>query len=259
MSLGPESRSIIDDAVGADLPASADKERVRGRLALKLGVAAGVAATTGVKAASAAAGGGGTAALALKLFGIFGGIAAIGAGVYVFQNDKSAERAVVPPTPTTLSAGPGVATTPPQGAPVAQPPAPEPTDDAPKAAGSASVSTLSPAAPSARRAVVAPTASAPAASAPVLPTAAPEGEAALIERAERAIAAGDGLTALGALDAHRRLHREGKLADQREALEPVALCTTARSSTAREAAERYLAAHPRSSQADRIRRVCGLP
>lgn len=86
-----------------------------------------------------------------------------------------------------------------------------------------------------------------------------EGEARLLRNAEAAIAAGDGVTALALLDTHARRFPDGALAEQRDAERVVAMCTVGRVPAARAAAERYLAAHPRSSRAERVRRACGAP
>lgn len=86
-----------------------------------------------------------------------------------------------------------------------------------------------------------------------------EGEASLLERAQKANDAGDGVTALEALEAHERRFPAGLLAEQRHSERVVALCTIAKMPSTRERAEHFLAERPRSQQADRIRKACGLP
>ena len=278
-ALGPEARSIIHDADGVDSPKLADKERVRGRLAAAIGssIVGGAAATTaaaakaGAGAAAVAATKGGTAALggglALKLLAGLALMGTVTAAYVMGQRSETGVTRSAPGAPAPASSAQSVSPE----------PSPEPVPGAPAAAADVS---LTPAAPAPAHAVGAPRAGA-GAGAPLHPSltgnsapaeevrpppsvSAPahepeEGEASLLQRARTSDDTGNGVAALDALDAHERRFPAGLLADQRLAERVVALCTIAKSPATRDRAERFLAERPRSQQADRIRRVCGLP
>ena len=67
------------------------------------------------------------------------------------------------------------------------------------------------------------------------------------------------MEALKALDDHGKAYPDGILSGRRDVLRVIATCTVGRVPAAREQAEKYLADHPRSTEAARIRRVCGTP
>lgn len=281
MTLGPEARELIDSAEGVDSPHASDKERVRARLAASIGASiVGVAATgaaaksvSTVTAMAKGAGGGaiGTTLLA-KVLAVFAVGAAVSIGYVAGRRSETDATHRTPPEPTVVATG--------NGAPIATPPPTVVTTAVAPAGGEqpAQPSEHSgdvPLAPApGRPAHIAlpsphgqPTAAATAPAPAMTTTAAPHsstqpdgvGEAALLQRARTAIDSGDGVTALDALDAHERRFPGGLLADQRQAERVVALCTIAKGATTRERAEHFLAQRPRSQQADRIRRACGIP
>lgn len=283
MTLGPEARAIIDAADGVDSPAGDDKERVRARLAASIGASiVGVAATTvaaksvgaGTTVTAMAKGAGGGAvgsALLAKILTVFAVAGAVSVGYIAGRrSDSDATRLVTPPPSEIASGGvvqsSGVGTSlvgvepssgatseaqSPNGATTA---VPQPAKASPMAAttGHGAAPAVAPS-----QAVAVAASAQPAASSSAAPEG--EGEAALLQRARSAIDAGDGVTALDALDAHERRFPAGLLADQRQAERVVAMCTIAKGPTTRERAEHFLAQRPRSQQADRIRRACGLP
>ncbi|MGC4079584.1 MAG: hypothetical protein QM702_21585 [Rubrivivax sp.] len=259
--LGPEARSLITDAEGADSATPRDKDRLRSRIALQIGVAAfGSAVSTAAQTAPAAAKGG--ISLFAKIIGaaVVGSVATL-AVVHVSEAPPAAPTSATAPSVVVVTAPPPVtASTIGRSAPApietADEPSTAPSEGKPSKTPTSVALPRAPQAPS----VVATTASAPApttTSTSPLPT--PEPESVMVKRAETAISAGDGVTALEILDTHARIYPNGMLADLREVDRVLALCTIARAPAAREAAERYLAAHPRSAHADRIRRACGVP
>lgn len=77
-----------------------------------------------------------------------------------------------------------------------------------------------------------------------------------IERAQRALRDGHADRALELLELHRRSHREGALAEERELLRAQALCAVGRLDESRALAAEFVAAHPGSAYAGKMRRVC---
>lgn len=272
--LGDEARSLIEDAAGAYEPTAEDKKRLRSDVGARIAavsVGVGVAATTtsvttttaaktAVSAAVVAKTGG--VALGTKIGAVLVVASAAAVGAWFASSEPKTARderehpstKVVEREPSPPPAGQGQA-----GARAAtDPPAPP---EAPSAAAT------SPPPPTTVR--VAPTTS-PAPkpveevpSAKPAPAAAPapatESETTYIRRAETAIDTGDGITALRALDDHGKTYPDGILAGRRDVLRVIATCTVGRVPAAREQAEKYLAEHPRSTEAARIRRVCGTP
>jgi hypothetical protein len=277
--LGPEARSLIADADGVDSPSRGDKERVRSALAVQIGVvAAGVAAgatakgavasATGAGAGAKVAGGaiaGGGAALAAKLIGGAVVVSTIALGVSALtRRDVETTRTLPPEAPTSNVSAPPPASRP---APASTTGGTQGSEEETHTGGSPAVAHPAPPArgsvPTApKRAETEPAAAPAGAPAPVSsqpPAPEVDGEAVLLQRAQAAIAAGDGVTALSLLDAHQQRFPNGVLAEQREAERVLALCAMGRVPAAREAAERFLAARPRSAQADRVRRACRVP
>jgi hypothetical protein len=260
--LGPEARALIDDASGVDAPSASDREKVRARLGVQLGVAAvgaaaSVAATkagatgAGVKAAGSLFGGAGTLLAVKVLVGVVLATA-VTAGVVLRGRHASATHVVsAPPVPTGNGADARAAA---------------PLTPAGSLSGAPAASAV-PASPDAHIASRATHPRVPAhppagltASPPSAPSAdAVEGEAALFAKVHAAIDSGNGAAALELLDRHERLYPDGVLADQRAVERVLALCTVGRVSASREAAERFLVEHPRSSQAAHVRRACGVP
>jgi hypothetical protein len=83
-------------------------------------------------------------------------------------------------------------------------------------------------------------------------------EAALLRRAQEALQQGDSGAALEALDEHARLHPAGILGPERDAARAVALCKAGRGADGRALGAAFLAAHPGSPLAQRVRDACGL-
>ncbi|MEZ4391031.1 MAG: hypothetical protein R3A48_08050 [Polyangiales bacterium] len=82
------------------------------------------------------------------------------------------------------------------------------------------------------------------------------GELAWIQRAQRSLSRGDGAGALAALAEHARRYPRGRLREEREAAQALALCAAGRGDEARAAADRFVAAHPASPQVARVRGAC---
>lgn len=274
--LGPEARELIGAADGTDLPGRHAKERVRERLAAAIGgsivgtaAASAVAksASTSATAMAKGAGGGLASALFTKILAgvIVAGAVTVGyvAGRRSEPEATRHERTATPVVATGPAVPPTVAPTA-TAAPLTAPEQAVAPEERSSAQHGAPRSPLPLAATAARAVPAHPSESAAAAPLPTAPAATvttpeAEGEAALLQRARAAIDAGDGVTALDALDAHERRFPSGLLADQRAAERVVALCTIAKGAVARERAEHFLAERPRSQQANRIRRACGLP
>ena len=77
-----------------------------------------------------------------------------------------------------------------------------------------------------------------------------------IERAQTALAANDPAAAQAALRGHARAFPRGHLSEEREALAVQVLCASGRADEARRAAAVFVARHPTSPQAARVRRTC---
>lgn len=77
-----------------------------------------------------------------------------------------------------------------------------------------------------------------------------------IERAQTALAANDPAAAQAALRGHARAFPRGHLSEEREALAVQVLCASGRADEARRAAAVFIARHPGSPQAARVRRTC---
>jgi outer membrane protein assembly factor BamD (BamD/ComL family) len=82
-------------------------------------------------------------------------------------------------------------------------------------------------------------------------------ETALLRQAHAAIESGDGARALALLDQHARTYPSGALGEERDAARVFALCAASRAAEARREADRFLATHPRSPLAPRVRASCG--
>lgn len=81
-------------------------------------------------------------------------------------------------------------------------------------------------------------------------------EAALLQRAQTALAADDAAAALALLEQHAREYAGGVLAQERAALRVVALCTAGREHEGRAEAANFLRAHAGSVHAERVRSAC---
>lgn len=267
--LGDDARSLIDDAADAYEPTLDDKKRLRSEVGARIaavGVGVGVAATTAsvtaattTKTAVTVATTGGVG-FGMKVGAVVIVATATLAGAWLARSEPStpqvdrelanaqAQQREHPSDPLVGSVQRANGTT------IEEPPAPVAvTASAPQAPAVVPRATLS--VPAAARTVhEAPTATpAPAAVPPA------ESETSYIKRAETAIDTGDGIASLQTLDDHRKFYPEGILAGRREVLRVIATCTVGRVPAAREQGEKYLAEHPRTMEAARIRRVCGVP
>ena len=206
-------------------PTREDRERVRNRLAAKLGAAAvgATITTTTAKAAGAtAAAKTGTAALALKIFLpllVLGGAAAI-------ATPRLLHRAAAP-APAPVAAPVVVAAT----APPVEPVTSVSVDELP------TVTTPKPA----------------LAKKPVTLVTDPAEEAKLVASIDAALRAGDSATALRVADEHAKKYPNGVLVEEREGGRSIARCM----SGSRSSADAFLAAHPRSPMRARIVAACG--
>jgi hypothetical protein len=81
-------------------------------------------------------------------------------------------------------------------------------------------------------------------------------EVQLIKEAQAALRAGDATGALARTDEHSRRFPTGKLASARAVTRMMALCQAGRQDQARLEADRFLAAHPGSPYADRVKGIC---
>jgi len=81
-------------------------------------------------------------------------------------------------------------------------------------------------------------------------------EAALLQRAQTALAAGDPEAALVRLGEHARGYKDGVLARERDALRVTALCAAGRTDEGRAEGDAFLRAHAGSLLAERVRGAC---
>ncbi len=81
-------------------------------------------------------------------------------------------------------------------------------------------------------------------------------EMALLRRARAALRQGDAPGALAVLGRHARRFPRGQMLEDRQALRVQALCDAGRPRQAREAAAAFVAAHPGSPHAGRIKKTC---
>ncbi len=271
--LGPEAKNLLRDAMDGDDLAPADKARLRGQLLARVAVAgaagAGAALATksaAAKAGSAALGAGASLAppaaavtavvgssllpkvgLAVLLVGTLAGGAVAVRGS---SAPTSAPVEQVQVAPNRVQDAPKTIAPPERVAPVAETAPPVAAEPAP---------TNPPSAPPARAAAPR---SAPNVAAPVPPAASAstlEAETRLLRGARDALQAGDGARALSILDQHALAFPSGALSEERTAQRVFALCALGRVDAARAEAGVFLAAHPSSPLASRVRSSCGRP
>lgn len=281
--LGADGRALLDAARAGLEPSDTDRRRVRG--AITAALAAG-AATVGAGATSSAAAASAAVPLGVKLALAVVMLSAAGGGLAYVQRSTTrpatvqravAHRTAAQRAPAALPERAPATASPALRAPAApiaiEAPMP-PTTPAPNAAA------LTPArahrtAPTAPTALPTAPLTAPAAlpttplTAP--PTAAPTpaptptsldelpAETALLRRAQAALTlhtVAAAREALDALDEHARRFPEGTLAEERDATRALALCVAGRVEAAQSAARSFLAAHPSSPLAHRVRAAC---
>jgi hypothetical protein len=256
--LGPDARSILDAARGGDEPTDADRKRVHTSLARRIGVGAAILGTT--TATTASAGGAtlagvsvGVSTFTKAVVIVVGFVGVIGGGTYVVRRmtapkpqpahvattNDTAKEPVKETTKDTASPAP-------TNAPVIA--TPEPTvapDPAPTPVVKVTASPMP---------IVAPT-SAPT-TAPSAKKSAFDDELAAMQQAQ-AVLGSDPQKALTLLDAQSKQFPSGAFAQERAGMRVVALCELGRPE-ARAQAEAFLAAHPQSPMALRIRSACKI-
>jgi hypothetical protein len=274
--LEPVDHALLDLARGGHEPTDEDRTRLRGRLAARLGVAAGLTlASTTIAASSsgaAAVAGGGAVATAAKVLAGLAVLTAIGGGsVAYFRAVGSAPRQAVASSPVSHSVVQTAETHGTVAVPVAPPSPrlPEAAESPPATAAGSSPALqaipVSPKAVAAPPVLSAPT-SRSASSAPVEPLQSPpavgpasttlEAETRLLLAGIAALHAGDAVRALAFFDEHARDYPSGVLAEERAVERILALCSLGRSDDVRAAASAFLAAHPGSPLAPRVRASC---
>jgi hypothetical protein len=222
-----ESSNLFRTARARFSPSDSERERVRARLAKKLGVAVvggAIVTTTSSTAAGAAtaAAKGGTFALVAKIAAPIVVASAV-AGVAVPRVLRATHDAPVPVTTSAPKAAPAATRI------------PAPTMNV------VDLPTATPVAPtpSARRAT----------------PSSPDDEARIVGEIDAALRAGDAATASRLVDEHARRYPRGALVPEREGARVIARCLSgARASSG---AGAYIAAHPRSPMRGRIEAACG--
>jgi hypothetical protein len=280
--LSREARAALARGLELDGPSAERRARVKSRLVLALGSGAAVLGGSVAAAAEAAspfvAGAAAVTAKGLAVGSLlvwFGAGALAGAGV---SGAVVAVRHVTPPATRSLEARPlaasraerapraGVPAAPaPSSAPGAQPALTGPgvtSGSAPAAARSRGVPAMSAlppvAAPPAGTATVAGAPSVTGLPSAVTSSGLSE-EAALLQRAERALAANEPGAALSALAEHERRFPAGVLREERQAAKVLALCELGRVAEARSLARVFLSAAPGSVLVPRLERSCVGP
>jgi hypothetical protein len=235
--MDPLAREILDSARHAHDPTQQDRIRVKAKLAARIGAGAAVGAASGKVLGS---GGAWVIKVVLPLLLVAG----VGGYAYLHRGGTEGRTSVAEP-PATVT-------------PIAIPePAQSSESPAPAEAASASASP-------------APDESASAAPPPPLPPPAParsshpaasdlEAEMAMLATAQAAIQRGDYATALAKLDEHQRTFPNGVLGEERTAARVVALCGAGRQAEARSLGAAFLARHPSSPLAPRVRSSCAAP
>jgi hypothetical protein len=237
------AKEILDAARSAHDPSEADRARVAAKLANRLG---GNTPSGGGGGAVAGLGGlakvGVPILIALAALGFVAKRGLVGSGASL-----QAPHAVVVAPPVMEPAAPVV----PPAQAQAESPQPGPAaDPASEMAHPQSNETAPP---------VAPPPPAPHANrSPAVAATDLAGEMALIAAAQTAIQSGDYATAIAKLDEHQRSYPSGVLSEERTAARVVALCGAGQQAEARSVATAFLARHPSSPLAPRVRASCGM-
>lgn len=281
-ALSQESRALFRNARTAMSPDGDARDRVRARLAAKVGAAA-VGAATGATIAKAAGGataakagvvtGAGTAGATAAKAGSIALVAKIAAPIAIVGAAAVATPHVAPDFTRHVSQrldGLGATTAP--ATPAPRPALPRgvsvPTDrtePASKAIEPAPAASASPAAtsfsadalPDAPTTKTTTTPTTKARAKPVASGATTEEEAAIIDAMERALRGGDARRAAALASEHEQKFPRGTLAEEREGGRVLARCLIGARS--KDAADAFLAAHPRSPMRGRILAACASP
>ncbi len=241
--MDPFARELLDRARDAHDPSAGDQARVRAKLAVRIGA---VVLATGATRAGAKAAGVGSASWLLKI--LLPMLLVLAAGGMLLQRDRSEARSIVAPgvaatAPATSAASVEVAAE-------APPPAQRATEIAAPVESipaPSSSTALAPVAAGVRSSMPTPAASAPSSL---------EAEMSLLASAQAAIQRGDYATALAKLDEHQRTFPGGVLGEERTAARVVALCGAGRQAEARTLGASFLAKHPGSPLAPRVKSSC---
>jgi hypothetical protein len=248
--LGQESNALLEAARGGDEPTEADRERVRMALAARLagGAAAGIGASAAGKSLAAAAVRAGWATKVLVAATL---ACAVGAGAWRMTRPTLGTKAVTTSEAPKGSESTAVAVEAVEPPLVAVGLSPPP---------SASPEPQKPSARPSVRAVAVGAVGTPAASSPTHTERSTGGVAAevrLLSEAQANMRNGDASHALLLLEEHARRFPKGALGEERDAATVAALCALGRSAEARDLAERFLRATPRSPLAGPVRASCG--
>jgi hypothetical protein len=270
-ALSPESHDLLDAACDGDVLADADQRRLKGAILTKVAAGAAVtvaASTVATKAAAgkAAVAGGtiaATASTTLTLSKVLGGVFLVGVlGVgaqRVLSQPEAAPPQTPPQTPATMlgdaPAGEATRTTGPVAAAETDPPLAADSD--PDAADPDRAAKANAAAPTAARDVGAKSVAKldPPATA-ATPDRSLAEEAALLQRAQAELRAGNNDAALKLLEEHRSGYADGAMAEERQAAQVLALCAAGRIEQGRDAARAFMAAHPKSPHRSRVSAAC---
>lgn len=256
------SRALLGSA-DADAPTPAAYAKAAAALGIGVGVGASLPAAAAVAAASAAGVARWSSSLSAKLFfGLSGALLVGGAGAVLMRNSDATgalpqadvARAALVPAGKSPTAIPSLLA--PRGA---RPAAPTVASAEP-ASPAARIATPGSVLPAQRSSVAAPTARrTPRAAAPVKAAAAPVPDSSLseqvqsLDRARLALAARDSSSALSEIARYRATWPSGVFLTEASVLEIEALAARGERSTARARAADFVAAHPDSPQADRLR------
>ncbi len=266
--LSPEDRAFLDLAQDADDPSTGERDRVRLRIAAKLGVAAATVAAS--KAASVAASTGKAAStggatllatsstFAVKVAAVVVLVGGAG-GTLLYESARGPTPSSAAVTARAMASGATVAAEVraarviPASVPTV-PSAPIETAAPPPTAQSAPIETVAAAAVSARPTPV------PPRSLPIpikaTGTATLEEETRLVQSAIAALRSGDPASGLSLLDEHTREFPRGVLAEERSGERVLALCALGRDAEARAAADQFLVEHANAPLAGKVRASC---
>jgi hypothetical protein len=244
MKLPDLEEQVLESARQAMRPSLSDARRVRAAVLVQIGAAtlghAAGAKAAGAKAAGAKAAGGWFASLgpiqtALVVTAATGGVGAV---ANLYWNDQDGPKGAAPSAAAVHSAVAPTRRPPPQPLPAADEARPSPSNSSP-APGLQGGSTAAP---------------------PRNPAGAQRDrlaeEVRLLRRADRALRNGSPDVAERLLRDLAASHPDGQLREERAATRALILCQREGDTASRSAAEKFLAAHPASLYAARIRSAC---
>jgi len=241
--LGPEARSILEAARGAEAPTRADRQRIKHAVALARGHLGAVSTTAGGAVAMS---------LAAKVTVAALTVAVLGGGSVTLLVRK--ERAAQPPVASARVASRTAHVSPSR--PVAVPEAPAVVEEPSAKPVLPEVRRREVARPEVRPAepVSAPVTEVTPAPVPALNSLDPE--LTVLRQAQEDLRAGLPAQALRRLSEYDRRFGKGALEQERQALAAIALCQVHPGSVAQAQAEDFLRAAPESPLAERVRSAC---